>query len=136
METRDLIQEVYFECTPGDLYTILMDAEHHAAFSGGEAIINQLINGKFSVYNGYITGKNVLLEPGKLIVQEWKADEMDWPEGHHSVVRFEMAPKGKGTQLTFVQKGIPSDVYEDISNGWKEYYWDAINKYIEELREG
>ncbi|UTW61154.1 SRPBCC domain-containing protein [bacterium SCSIO 12741] len=130
MKTRDLIQEVYFEAKPEELYDALMTAEQHAAFTEGEAKIDPNPGGQFTVYNGYIVGKNILLERGKMIVQEWRAIEENWPDYHFSTVQFKMAYLDGGTYLTFIHKGIPEEYVESISNGWEEYYWNPLKAFF------
>ena len=30
----------------------------------------------------------------------------------------------------FSQKGIPADMYDDISSGWREYYWERMKEFL------
>lgn len=131
MKTMNLIHEVYFNCPPDRLYEILMTNALHASFTQSEVKLTDEMNSEFSVYSGYIRGKNILLEPGKLILQEWRAEEEAWPDYHNSTVQFKMESLDGGTHLTFVHKGIPEPCYEAISNGWEEYYWNPIKNFIE-----
>ncbi|MCB0481416.1 MAG: SRPBCC domain-containing protein [Flavobacteriales bacterium] len=131
MKTLDLIQEVYFNCDPDRLYEILMTSELHGIVTQSEVEISPEMNTEFKVYSGYISGKNILLEPGKLILQEWRAEEEHWPDYHYSTVQFKIESLDRGTHLTFIHKGIPESCFEAISNGWEEYYWHPIKNFIE-----
>ena len=131
MKTRDLIQEVYFKSTPEDLYKCLISSEKHSAFTGAEAVIDPELNGSISCYDGYITGKNIFLEEGLMIIQEWHAKEENWPDYHFSTVQFKLKPLDGGTHLTFIHKGIPEEYYESISNGWYEHYWEPLKIYLD-----
>jgi activator of HSP90 ATPase len=48
-----------------------VDAKKHSAFTGAKATGEVKVGGEFSAWDGYITGRNLELEKGKHIVQEW-----------------------------------------------------------------
>lgn len=121
-------QTVRFKATPQEVYECLMDAKKHAAFTGSDAEIQNHVGGKFSVWEGYATGKNLELIPGKKIVQEWRAD--DWPEGVSSTLTMQLKPERGGTELTLIHEGVPSDFEKDVSQGWKDYYWKPLKEYL------
>jgi activator of HSP90 ATPase len=52
----------------------------HSEFTGSKAACTLKAGGSFSAWGGYITGRNVALEAGKKIVQEWQTTE--WAEGY------------------------------------------------------
>ena len=81
------------------------------------------------IYGGDIQGKNLELVPDQKIVQSWRYS--DWPEDHYSMATFALEPTEKGTRLTFTQIDVPDDKYEDIKQGWKDYYWAPIKKLLE-----
>jgi activator of HSP90 ATPase len=106
-----------------------MDSRKHGKFTGGKARISRKEGGKFSVYDGYATGKNLKLVPDREIVQTWRAD--DWPEGHFSKVSFELSRTKTGTKLTFIQAGVPFEQYADIKQGWIDFYWKPMKELLE-----
>lgn len=129
LKTRDLRQIAIFDASPKELYDMIMDSKKHAAFSGAAARISSKVGGRFTAWDGWITGKNIKLVPNKIIVQEWRGE--DWPKKHYSVATFKFEKKGRRTKLTFTQKRIPADKFKDISKGWKEFYWSKMKEYIE-----
>ena len=133
MKTMDLKQELYFEVEPNDFYTAILSKEQHEAFTGDEANISDTVNTEFSTYSNYIIGKNVLLEPGKLIIQEWRAQEENWSDYHYSTIQFKLKELDQGTHLTFIHKGIPEAYFESISAGWHTYYWEPLKHYFKGL---
>ena len=128
MKTKTLHQSVKLQASPHDVYEALMDSKKNAAFTGAAAKISQKKGGKFSTFDDYATGENLELVPDKKIVQSWRA--ADWPKGHYSVATFELKPAGKGTQLDFTQTDIPEEVYDDIEQGWVEWYWEKLKTYF------
>ena len=58
-----------------DVYEALVDAKRHTEFTGSKAIADLKVEGEFSAWDGYIFGKNLNLENGRRVVQEWKMTE-------------------------------------------------------------
>lgn len=121
---------LYFTAPPAEIYQLLMDQNAHAAFSGSPAKIDPRVGGKFSVFNGEITGVTTELEPSSLVVQDWRG--ADWPAGTTSRVRFSFKPHrdGRGCALRLTQTGVPADKAEQIDSGWRSYYWEPMAEYV------
>jgi activator of HSP90 ATPase len=122
-------QSVTFKASPLEVYEALMDEKKHSSFTGGGAKISRKVGGTFNISDGDIEGKNLELIPGKKIMQLWRYS--DWPKGHYSTATFSFAETGKGTRLIFTQTGVPDDKYEDIKQGWKDYYWEPMKEMLE-----
>jgi activator of HSP90 ATPase len=129
MATRTIRQSVTFKASPHDVYEALMDSKKHAKFTGSKASISREMGGKFSAFDGYAEGINLQLVPDKKIVQSWRAS--DWPEGHYSKVTFLFKEIKGGTHLTFSQTGVPEEQYDDVSQGWRDYYWAPMKEMLE-----
>jgi activator of HSP90 ATPase len=106
-----------------------MDSKKHARFTGDKAVISRKVGGKFSVFDGYSEGANLELVPDVKIVQSWRAS--DWPEGHYSQASFTFKEIPGGTRLSFIQTGVPAKQYDDISQGWRDYYWAPMKDMLE-----
>lgn len=127
--TKTIRQQVILPAPPKRVYEALMNEKQHAAFSEGAAKISKKIGGAFTVYDGYVTGLNVELIPGKRIVQVWRAQ--DWPKGEFSLVTFAFAPaRGGKTKLTFTHVGVPASDYKSKSKGWRTYYWEPMKEFL------
>jgi uncharacterized protein YndB with AHSA1/START domain len=131
MKTRTIRQTVTFRATPNDVYDALMTGRQHAAFTGASARISAKVGGKFSAYDGYIHGTNLELVRGKRIVQAWVPTEESWPEGHASIVRFELTPTPTGTRLAFTHEQVPVEHAGHLAQGWKDHYWKPLKLYLE-----
>ncbi|MCX6185402.1 MAG: SRPBCC domain-containing protein [Bacteroidetes bacterium] len=130
METKDITHEVEFSASPTQVYEALMNAEIHGDITGANADIADKEGYSFSIYDSYITGKNIRLEKPFKIIQEWRANEEHWPQNHFSILEITLSQQGNKTKMIFEQKGVPSPYAEDISNGWYEYYWNPIQAYF------
>lgn len=130
-------QEAYFGVTPERLYQALLSPEQFSAstkksfdmFTATSAKIDAREGGAFSLFDGHIIGRILELVPGKRIVEAWRV--VDWPDGVYSIARFDLEPKGTGTQLHFDHTGFPEGLKEHLATGWQQHYWDALNKYFQ-----
>ncbi len=61
--------------TPETLYSAWLDSAKHSAMTGAAAEVSDKVGGTFTAWDGYISGKNIELEPGKRIVQAWRTVE-------------------------------------------------------------
>lgn len=129
MKTKTIKQSVTFPATAHEIYETLMDSKKHAAFTGDEAEISREVGGSFSTFSGYARGTNLELVPDKKIVQTWRAS--DWPEGYYSRVTFWLEETDGSTQLTFEQTDVPEDFYDDIYQGWQDYYWSPMQEMLQ-----
>jgi activator of HSP90 ATPase len=130
MKTKDLHQQIVFKTDAPDLYNCVMNARIHSSFTGDEAIIKDKEGTSFSAFGGYITGKNIVLERGKKIVQTWRANEDGWPTDHFSEVIFIFKDIEGGCELDFYHTAIPEKNAAAIEKGWSEYYWEPLKIYL------
>ena len=87
-------QEVTLEAAPERVYRLLTDEAQFAAATGRTAKIDATEGGAFSIFGGYIQGREIELAPGKRIVQSWRGS--DWAPGAHSLVRLTLTPARSG----------------------------------------
>ncbi len=127
--SKTIRQTVTFKISPHAVYELLMDSGKHSQLTGSEARISRKTGGKFTIYGGEISGSNLELVPDQKIVQSWRYS--DWPEGVYSKITLSLEAIGNGTRLTFTQSGVPDENYEDIKQGWKDYYWGPMKVQLE-----
>jgi len=137
---KKLKQTVIFNANTRDLYEAIINPKKHSAFTGAKATNNGKVGGKFTSWDGYAFGKNLLLQKNKKIVQSWSTT--DFPETMTEITfefkdqrnekNFKKAVREKDkTKLIFKQKNIPSKNFKEISDGWQDYYWKPLKKWIE-----
>jgi len=125
-----ITQTATINATPSKVYEAYMDAKKHAEFTGDAARIDGKVGGKFKLGDGYITGTNLELAPGRKIVQEWSTSE--WPEGYPpSRLEITLVPKGNGTLLKMVHSNVPFEQKDYYAEGWKTYYWEPLKAYFQ-----
>ncbi len=129
MKNTTIKQTLVVQAEPGEVYDAFLDAKKHSAFTGSKATCDPRVGGKFTAWDGYISGKNLELVKGKKIVQEWVTTE--WPEGY-APSRLELTFKKTkgGTEISMVQSEVPVEQADDIRQGWIDFYWDPLKEYF------
>lgn len=84
--------------------------------------------GTFTLFGGYIVGRQIELVPPELIVQAWRAGS--WSPGVYSIARFQLGDEKGGTRLVFDHSGFPKGQAEHLASGWHEHYWDPQAKFL------
>lgn len=124
-------QTVFIPAKPLEVYDALLQAKKHAAFTGAKATCDPRVEGSFTAYEGYISGKILELVKGERIVQEWQTTE--WPpDAPPSILEFTFKAKKGGTNLTLVQSQVPAEQAESYRQGWIDYYWNPLKQYFSE----
>jgi len=127
IDTKTFEYAESFKCPPAELYNVLTLPELLRAFTNSPVESDPKAGGKFSMFGGQISGEFVELVvfsnliysklgdfnlkfcyqvANKKISQKWR--NKSWPEGHHSLVTFELNDKGDATELSLIQKGVPT----------------------------
>lgn len=71
--TAMIQQRVRFRASPRALFNTYLDSRKHTRSTGVPAEISKKVGGKFKAFAGQLEGKNLLIVPGKRIVQLWRA---------------------------------------------------------------
>jgi activator of HSP90 ATPase len=108
---------------------MLMDSKKHRALSGQRANISRKVGGRFTAWGSHISGINLVLKPGKRIVQAWRAT--GWWHDHYSIAIFDIDKVKDGSKLRFTQIGIPPHRYSGYYRGWIETYWNPMKEILE-----
>lgn len=122
---------------PVDIKTLFeawLSSEEHSAFTGGAAVIENRINGKFTAWDGYISGRTIAIEAHKKIVQKWRTMEFQ-DDSEESVleVLFEEVSENE-TKITVYHHHIPRGQGNKYKQGWREHYFEPMKEYYEGRR--
>ncbi|HXX87528.1 MAG TPA: SRPBCC domain-containing protein [Candidatus Acidoferrum sp.] len=123
-------QKVLIPASPDEVYDAFMDAKKHSAFTSSKATSDPRVGGEFTAWDGYITGKNLELEKGKKIVQEWS--NTDFPDNFPpSKLELTFKKTAKGTQISMIHSNVPSEQADELLEGWTEFYWKPLKEFFE-----
>jgi activator of HSP90 ATPase len=111
---------------PSDVYSALTNPYTIELWSGYPAEMSTDPESEFSLWEGDITGKNLEFIPDKKIVQEWYFG--DQPE--KSIVTISVFPDKGNSSVTVEHTNIPDDEYDNIAEGWREFYIGAIISFF------
>lgn len=104
--------------------------------TGAEAEVDARVGGTFTAWDGYISGKNVELVPGKRIVQTWRTTEFTRTQAD-SRIEVTLRRSGESTRLTLKHSDVPADQADDYRQGWEEHYFEPMRSYFsDEARAG
>ena len=121
---KDLKRYYTMRAEPKDIYNALTNQKMIEIWSGEDAKMEPEPNTEFSMWNGSISGMNLEFEENRKIVQKWFFGEQD----EDSVVTILLHPDKKGTKVELRQTNIPDEAYENISDGWDQDYFGAMNE--------
>jgi activator of HSP90 ATPase len=82
---------------------------------------------EFSLWDGAILGKNLEFEENEKIVQQWYFGENEEP----SIVTIKLHPHKQGTSVELRHTNIPEEDFEDIVDGWNQYYFGSLMEFYE-----
>jgi activator of HSP90 ATPase len=128
--TKTIILERNFNAAPERLFDLYMDPVLHSTVTGGKAVVSRETGSSMSAWDGYIEGKMLAVEEGKLIVQTWRTS--DWPDGADDsilIIRFEEGKSG-GATVRLTNEGLPTEKAGEFEDGWKEFYLDKWESFL------
>ncbi len=126
--TSMIQQSVRFRTSPQTLFAMYLDSRKHTASTGAPAKISKKAGGKFTAFGRQLEGKNLVIVPGKRIVQLWRATH--WKKGDWSILILDFSRVAGGAQVDLVHAGVPAYDYKGVREGWPKYYWRPWKKYI------
>ena len=126
-------QRVVIPATPDEVYDAFMDPKKHSEFTGSKATCSPRVGGKFTVWEGYISGKNLELEKGKKIVQEWVTTE--WPQDYPpSKLELTFREVSGNTEVIMVHSDVPAEQANELEQGWTDFYWKPLKDYFKKRK--
>jgi activator of HSP90 ATPase len=109
---------------PKDVYNALTNKNMLEIWTGEKAEMETVAGSAFSLWDGSISGVNLEFEENKKIVQQWFFEG----ETENSIVTMKLHPHKRGTSLELLHTNIPDEAFDNISDGWDEDYFGALNE--------
>jgi len=111
---------------PSDIYSALTNPFTIELWSGYPAQMSTEPGSEFSLWEGDITGKNLEFIQDIKVVQEWYfGDQIE-----KSIVTIVIAHDRDDSLVTVDHTNIPDEEFNDIADGWREYYIGAIINFF------
>ena len=115
--------------TPEAVFKAWLSSKGHAAMTGSPAKVEPRVGGKFSAWDGYISGTTLVLKPYSRIVQSWRTGEFAEADPDSKIELVLEAIEG-GTRLTLSHTEIPPGQAASYEAGWKEWYFEPMRAYF------
>lgn len=111
------------------IYDAWLDSREHSSMTGASATASRLVDGAFTAWDGYVTGKNLFLIENQKIVQSWRSSEFpdDAPD---SVLSLRLIEREGLTEVELEHADIPAGQSVQYQSGWIEYYANPMQKYF------
>ena len=124
---------VFIPAETDPVFNFWTDSELHTSIIGSVSIIDGITGGKFTCWDGYISGSFVEIDYPNKIVQNWRTTEFpeDAPD---SILELNFEKYKGGTKLTLVQTRIPDGQAEDYRQGWMDHYFDLMKSYFDKMK--
>lgn len=113
--------------SPERVYTAWLDAEQHGAMTGSHATDEG--DGRFTAWDGYISGRTVSAVPHTKIVQAWRTTEFpaDVPD---SVLTLQFEAVEGGTKVSISHENLPDGQGDSYAKGWDEFYFTPMKRHF------
>jgi len=125
---KDYKKYFIINATPEEVYIALTNPFTIELWSGENAVMSTVEGSEFSLFDGSIEGRNLEFEENKKIVQEWYFGEEDTP----SIVTIKLHAHQEGTSAELRHTNIPDEAYDDITEGWNDVYFAALDEFFED----
>ena len=115
--------------TPEQVYDAWLDSREHSGMTGGAAMVDPAAGGRFTAWDGYITGTTLERKAYSRIVQTWRSTEFpdDSPDSRLYVT---LKPAEAGTRVTLLHTDIPDGQGDRYRRGWAEAYFEPMKRYF------
>ena len=119
----------FIPASPGQIYQAWLSSEGHTAMTGSPARVEPGVGGKFSAWDGYISGTTIELEPERRILQAWRTTEFP-ADSSDSRLEVLLEAEGSGTRITLIHSEIPHGQAESYLQGWQDFYFAPMVDYF------
>jgi activator of HSP90 ATPase len=109
-----------------DIYSAITNPYTIELWSGYPAQMSTVPGSEFSLWEEDITGRNIEFVQDKKVVQEWYFGD----QTEKSIVTITIAPDRENSVVTVEHTNIPDEEFNDIAEGWREYYIGAIVNFF------
>jgi uncharacterized protein YndB with AHSA1/START domain len=125
----DLSLEFILSGKPKRVMELLTDSVLIRKWSGGVAVLENKVGGRFEMFDGWVTGE-VVKTGGYELAYTWKTS--DWPEDTRPTeVHYLLKEDEAGTKVILHHTGFPNeDEMKSHKSGWTDFFFDPLEDFI------
>lgn len=116
----------HINAEPSDVYAALTNPFTIELWSGYPAVMSEDAGSEFSLWEGDIEGRNIEFVKDRKVVQEWYFGD----QKEESIVTIKIFPDKDNASVTVEHTNIPDEDFNDIVEGWNEFYIGAIINFF------
>lgn len=121
--------EKEFSTSAEGLYRAWLSSEKHSEMTGGKAEVSSGEGGHFTAWDGYISGRNLQLEPHRLIKQSWRTSQFR-DDQEDSVLEIRLKEESPGTTKVTLRHSNLTEEDHHYKQGWQDHYFEPMEKYF------
>ncbi|MDH3243498.1 MAG: SRPBCC domain-containing protein [Saprospiraceae bacterium] len=120
--------KTHIRASAQDIYKAWLSSEGHTEMTGAVATSSDKVGDEYSAWDGYITGKNLELDPFRRIYQSWRTTDFseDEPDSRLEVILEQTDDR---TTITLKHTNLP-DHGEQYRTGWEDHYFQSMKVYF------
>jgi activator of HSP90 ATPase len=131
--TKTIQQTVEFPASPERLFQIYIDSKKHSAATGAKATLSRKVGGKFTAFDGMLSGRNLVVIPNHMIVQAWRGSH--WKKADpDSILIIKFSKTKKGGRVDLAHVNVPDHDHAGVTKGWPKFYWKPWRDYLKQKR--
>lgn len=127
MLLKNFTTRIKIKAEPSDVYASFTNPFTIELWSGYPATMPSVAGEEFSMLGGDIQGKILELIPDSKIVQEWYFGD----QTEASIATIKIFASGANSQVDLQHTNIPEEAYDDIAEGWVDYFLGGIKEFLE-----
>jgi len=120
--------------SPQEIYDAWLSSDGHEKITSGKpAQMSAQEGAALTVWNGYISGRNLKLEPPRRIVQSWRTTKFSAADSD-SQIEVLLEPAPGGARITVRHSNVPDGHTSYRDGGWQRSYFDPMKEYFNRAR--
>jgi activator of HSP90 ATPase len=127
MSLKEFKTRIKIKAELEDVYAAFTNSFTIELWSGYPATMPSEPGAEFSMLEGDIEGRIIELIPNAKIVQEWYFGEQE----QASIATIKLFQSGGNVQVDLLHTNIPQEAYDEISEGWTDFFLGAIKEFLE-----
>ncbi len=126
---KTIVQSAKFRASPAALFELYIDSKKHSAATGSRASVSRREGGRFAAFGGGLIGRNLVVSPGRMIVQSWRSS--GWKKADpDSILILTFSRARGGGRVDLVHANVPDRDHGGIKSGWVKHYWRPWKAYL------
>ena len=114
-----------------ELFSMYLDGETHAAFTGAPAKVSDEPGSHFEAFGGLLTGTMLQAVKYRLIVQSWRSVNFaDTDPDSTLILSFTAEEDGDG-RIDLIHLDVPENDFQGVSGGWESRYFTPWLAYLQ-----